>query len=272
MRRLPYSILFLAACSGVAKAPPGASPTEAPKTDEPSPSPVAETAIGSPSAPSDSHQPALKARTDAPSNVDWTLEGEGFPAVTNDGRLVALAFGEMNTTGPPVLSLTVEFWDVDASTRKRSAKFRQKYEGELEAGELAALRRRLTEWVASETAALAAHDLHPLTRVGDLEHPCDTLDLPQQELVSEPLGVRLRGTRLVVRHAKRRLIDQNHPEWVLFDRNNPLGNCVYRPALSNVYADAARRVLLIEVDYCSTGDSCDEGVTPRFAVLRLPAP
>jgi hypothetical protein len=288
MREHLFGVVFAAGCSAAANPPAGsaagtiASPAS-PSSKEAAasssqdatraPSPKQSPAPKPDPQPSESPvvlEPTVKARTDGATMIEWTLEAEGFPAVSKDGRLVALAFGELQTTGPPVLVLTLELRAVDSGARVRSVRFRHRYDGEPAPGELEALRGRLAKWVAGENAALAKHDVSPLTKVGAEREICGGADAGEQQIESEPLEVRLTATRLVVRHAGRVIADKNRVDWILRDKNNPFGNCVYQPVLSRLFVDSEKRVLVFEADYCSTGDHCQEGVAPKFAVHRLP--
>jgi hypothetical protein len=285
MRHLEFCFgALIAACGAVSNAPVGtgvgsvASSRPAPVQPSSSSEPVAaassrESAIPSDGVPPQATAPVVlvvKARTEGASHADWQLGAEGFPAVSQDGLLVALAFGELRTVGPPVLSLTLELYAVDSGARLRTAQFRHAYEGELERVETEALRERLEHWVAGENAALAGRDLTPLSRVGDELGRCGEHG-GKQVIAAEPLEVSLTSTRLVVRHAGRTIADTNHVEWVRHDKKNPFGNCVYRPELTRIFTSREKRVLVVEADYCSPGDSCQEGIAaPRFAIHRLP--
>jgi hypothetical protein len=267
MRATQFSVALLAACSSVSQIPSGAGTRPAPIA------PVVGTP-GSSARESDQSKPpfspSVRARTDAGSAAAWTLEAEGFPAVSKDGQVVALAAGELQTTGPPVLSLTVQIRSVDSGGPAHSATFRHRYAGELSQGELDALRKRLTEWVAQQNAELGAVELVPMA-AGEVRDACAAGGDGIQKFVLPPLEVTLKHTRLTVRYARTRAIaDENHKDWVARDKNNRFGNCEYRPFLTGVFADFPRRVLLIKADYCSPGDQCLEAVFPKFSVHRLP--
>ena len=200
----------------------------------------------------------------------WTLEANGFPAVSKDGRVVALASGELNTTGPPVLRLTIQVRSVDSGGPTHSATFRHPYDGELTQGELDALRKRLAEWVAQQNAELGGIELVPMAAF-EMRDACAAGNDGGQAIALPPLELTLKRTRLVVRHAgKGTIVDEDHKDWLERDKNNSFGNCEYRPFLTGVFADFPRRVLVIRADYCSPGDQCHEGVLPKFSVHRLP--
>jgi hypothetical protein len=278
--------MFLAACSGVSKSPPGARSSAASVSPVPAPAAadLATTADAAPATESpqsdsgavakEAEPPALPSvvfEGTAASTAEWTLEAKGFPAVSADGKLIALAFGELGTTGPPVLSLTVQIRSIDSGAIARAASFRRAYTGELAQSELEAVRTRLREWVARENAELRLVELIPLAALEERD-PCAAGEDGVQKFGLPPLDVTLKNTRLVIRYAGAGTIsDKNHPDWIARDKNNRFGNCEYRPVLNGMFADRARRALVIRADYCSPGDQCQEGVIPKFSVHRLPA-
>ena len=76
--------------------------------------------------PSPRGWPKVTFQTDSDSATGWKLEGVGFPAVSSDGRRVALAF-DAQPAGPPALMLTVELLDVDTSAVVRTSRFHEPY-------------------------------------------------------------------------------------------------------------------------------------------------
>jgi hypothetical protein len=203
--------------------------------------------------------------------MQWTLEGVGFPAVSSDAQQVALAFGELQTAGPPILVLTVEVRAIDSGAVVRTSTFREPYAGELGAAYVTPLRKRITDWAAGENRALGAAAWITLPKSEPAREWVCT-DSPVQTIAAGPLEVTLLDRRrLVVRASPKSapFIDRPVPQWTPTTDGPPFP-CSYPPGLSGAFYDPGRRVLVVEADHCSLSDMCRNGVPPSFAVVRTP--
>jgi hypothetical protein len=217
------------------------------------------------------NSPNIKFHDDGATATEFQLEETGFPAIASDGRLVALAFHELQVTGPPALELTLQFRSVASGKVVYEAAFREPYQGELGNAYLDALRRRVRQWLRDTQRKLTQADLVTMNRtVHDASGVCGD-DETSLALPNPPLQVNFRSGRLAVRDSEGTLFEHAYPEWSTAYVSQGQ-RCVFKPYLTEVSFDPQHQVLVIRADHCSPGDMCTKGVRPNFAVIALHQP
>lgn len=213
--------------------------------------------------------PAVVFHGEAKSASEFELEAKGFPAVSSDRKLVAVAFHELNTTGPPALELGVQLRSVGTGHVVYAAKFREPYRGERGEAYLNELRHRVFVWVDGVTQRLAKARLVSIGLiVRDDAAVCNDEASPLY-VPTPPIEVRYGFGRLVVRDgAAREVFERAYPEWTRTNGNFH-SSCVYKPYVAEVAFDSQSKVLVVKAEHCSPSDNCLEGIAPDFAIVAL---
>jgi len=238
-----------------------------------SPLPFPSGGVASASVDSASTKPmstSIVFRGQASTATEFEFDEIGFPAISRDGKLVALAFHELQVAGPPALELGVQLRSVATGRIVYNAKFREAYQGERGEASLDSLRRRVVRWLGTVERRLTQADLMPMNPVVRDEAAVCIDDPKAIRIPAASLELRFSASRLVVRDDNARvLFDHAYPEWTAA---YPNPRCVYEPYVTEVAFDEQHNVLVIRADHCSPGDSCTQGVVPNFAVVTLKAP
>ena len=230
-------------------------------------SPVASTLVDAgPLAPK---SPSIVFHEQASTATEFELEATGFPAISRDGKLVALAFHELKVAGPPALELGVQLRSVASGAIVYNTKFREPYQGELGAAYLEPLKHRVRRWVLAVERKLAEVNLAPMNPVVHDESAVCSDERPPIRVPAVRLDVRFSAGHLVVSDDKARvLFEHAHPEWTA-TYGSAKNRCVFEPYVTEVAFDAPRNVLVIRADHCTPSDLCEKGIVPNFAVLTL---
>jgi hypothetical protein len=201
--------------------------------------------------------------------TELSLQANGFPAISKDGQVVAVASHELNTSGPPALELCVQLHSVASGKITQTLKFREPYSGEREVSALEKLKARVREWVTGVNQRLLRAELVTISHTAsDATAVCND-DAPPLHLQNPPLEASLTKGHLVVRNAANVVFERSYPEWIRA-KGGARNRCEYQPYLTEVAYDAEHEVLVVKADHCSPSDSCSEGVSPEFAVVLLP--
>ena len=275
------ALCALFACSKPAKhvAEAGVTPSASPVGDEPDAS-TRPTATSSPPTASSSAtaQQAPSAGPDAPASpqlelrtgaspYDWRLDARGLPAVSTDGRRVAVLLRDHDgMRGFPNGALVILDVDRDKVVSKTPLLSSDELAKALTPPQLAALEAKVRARLARAEVLVAAVTW---TKSAAAEHVWDAdagaFSLPDVAGVAARLvGERLRLTDATT---SRVLLDQDARPWQLPE--SPLGPgltpCAFSPEVAALAVDRARRVAFVLVAQTVTrgGDTCDAPVAPH---------
>ena len=244
----------LDASAASAPSPPASSVTTAA---------IANSRLSAPQAPS------IQFHDEESTATEFQLEEAGFPAISADGKVIALAFHELADAGPPALELTVQLRSVQSGKVVYETAFREPYQGELDNVYLDALRRRVRRWLSATQRKLTQVKLVTMSPiVHDEAAVCSDNPKPIR-IPTASLEVHFDASRLIVRADNARvLFNHEYPEWTTAYESQGQ-RCVFKPYVTQVSFDAQHQLLVVGARHCSPGDMCTKRVIPKFAVIEL---